>query len=106
MAQLRKLGGANRRFYQAIMQQFGFDSDATRVTAVCKPFTANSGCDDYLYNNAAWRYTFILRLPAERRAMTCNGTCNDNIVNYQSEAVLDTFNRAKPLHTVILFIFY
>ena len=123
LLQLRKTGGANRSFYQGILNSLGFADDPGRVLPVCRWATCDSECDAPLWQDPTFRDTFVVFLPhlvqgfaCDSRCndflavfgefATCLDTCNDFLVTYQSAAVLRQFIEAKPAHAVVLFYYY
>lgn len=104
--QLRKSGGANQSFYLGLLNGLGFNSDDDKVVPVVRAFNCNSNCNDATYFGEGWRFVFLIYLPFDPVSFNCNSNCNDPLRLGQSKSTIELFEKSKPAHTAIRFLYY
>jgi len=103
---LTMIGAQNEAFYKNLASNFGFNVDV--ISAEDQPAfrVGKSRVGDRL-TNGDWRYTFIIRAPAEFliKFRTGRSSVGDPLVKVGNSTLQCLLQKHKPAHTIVLFSF-
>jgi uncharacterized protein YmfQ (DUF2313 family) len=100
---LTNTGGSSRAYFELVAQNLGFDVSVNDFF----PFKAGRSRAGDALTNEEWTFWFQVTAPADLSTpfLAGAGRAGDRLLELGNEALECTFEKLKPAHTKVLFVF-